>query len=105
MAHDIDQNKDVALKIMISGEEAEYKLSMQDEIMRTVQDTSSLLTYEKTFVIPGYYDNHRFQSEVRVSAPVCRICHLTARISAAGQLLKALKCLHDGGIVHRGEST
>ena len=30
MAHDIKKNRDVALKIMVSGEDAEYKLSMQN---------------------------------------------------------------------------
>lgn len=36
MAHDINQNKDVALMIIISGEAGEYELNMRNEIMRTV---------------------------------------------------------------------
>lgn len=45
MAHDIKMNRDVALKIMASGEDAEFELSMQNKIIQTVQDTSRLLTY------------------------------------------------------------
>ena len=108
MAHDINKNRDVALKIMIPGEEAEYELSMQNEIMRTVQDTSGLLTYKDTFLIRGYYGNHRvLVFPVRgpsLQSPLLEM-PLTARMSAARQLLTALKCLHDGGIVHRGELT
>ena len=59
MAHDITMNKDVALKIMVSGDDAEYELSMQNKIMQTVQDTSRLLTYKDTLVIRGYHGDHR----------------------------------------------
>jgi hypothetical protein len=43
---DIKEEKDVALKIMtITGSKGEDEYSMQKEIIRTVQDTSNLVTY------------------------------------------------------------
>lgn len=107
MAHDIKRSRDVALKIKVSGDDADYELSMQNTIMRTVQDTSRLLTYEDTFVIRGYDGYHRVLV-FPVRGPCLNFClremSLAARMSAAGQLLTALKSLHGGGIVHRGES-
>ena len=104
MAHDIQKNRDVALKIMVSGENAEYELSMQNKIIQTVQDTSRLLTYKDTFLIRGYRGNHRVMV-IPVRGPSLGSClrgmSLAARMSAARQLLIALKCLHDAGIVHR----
>lgn len=104
MAHDIKKNRDVALKIMVSGEDAEYELSMQNKIIRTVQDTSRLLIYKDTFLIHGYHGYHRVMV-FPVRGPSLGSClrkmSLAARMSAARQLLVALKCLHDGGIVHR----
>ncbi|PVH70420.1 hypothetical protein DL98DRAFT_437059, partial [Cadophora sp. DSE1049] len=44
MAHDIQYRKNVALKIIILGEKEEYEYQMQDEILRTVRDTSNLVT-------------------------------------------------------------
>lgn len=108
MAHGISQNKDVALKIMVPGEAAEYELKMQNEIIRTVKDISSFLTYEETFFIPGYQSNHRvlvFPVRGPSLHSGLKKVSLAARMSAAGQLLTALKCLHNAGIVHRGEST
>lgn len=107
MAHDIKRSRDVALKIKVSGDDADYELSMQNTVMRTVQDTSGLLTYEDTFVIRGYDGYHRVLV-FPVRGPCLNSClremSLAARMSAAGQLLTALKSLHGGGIVHRGES-
>lgn len=105
MAHDIQKNRDVALKIMVSGEDAEYELSIQNKIIQTVQDTSRLLTYKDTFLIRGYHGYHRVMV-FPVRGPSLGSClremSLAARMSAARQLLIALKCLHDAEIVHRG---
>lgn len=59
MAHGIRMEGDVALKIMIYGGTGDYELSMQNEIIRTVQGTSNLLTYEDTFSLRGYMGIHR----------------------------------------------
>ena len=55
LARDIQEEKDVALKIMIPGNAGEDEYKMQTEILRTVQDTSNLLTYLKTFFLPGHH--------------------------------------------------
>lgn len=106
MAHDIRKKRDVALKIIVSGDAGEYELSMQNEIIRTVQDTSDLLTYEDTFLLRGYRGDHRVLV-FPVRGPSLGSClkqmSVAARMSAARPLLKALKCLHNGGIVYRGE--
>jgi serine/threonine protein kinase len=44
LAHDIKKERDVALKIMAPGDVGDYEYSMQEKIMRTVQDTSNLVT-------------------------------------------------------------
>ena len=86
MAHDIKKNRDVALKIMTSGEDAEYELSMQNRIIQTVRDTSRLLTYKDTFLIPGYHGYHSVMVFL-VQDPSIGCClrkmSLAARMSAA----------------------
>jgi serine/threonine protein kinase len=54
LAHDIQKRRDVALKIMISGNAGEDEYNMQKEIICTVKDTSNFLTYLTTFTLPGY---------------------------------------------------
>lgn len=49
LARDIQAEKDVALKIMIPGKAGEDEYNMQMEIIRTLKDTSNLLTYLETF--------------------------------------------------------
>lgn len=52
MTHDLQEKKDVALKIMISGQK-DREIHIQDEILRTVPDTSHLVTYLRTFLLSG----------------------------------------------------
>jgi serine/threonine protein kinase len=112
LARNIQEGKDVALKIIIPGHAGEYEYKMQKEILRTVQDTSNLLTYLKTFFLPGQHHNHRVLvfpmrgpsihyclEQEQMSLPVA------TRMSAARQLLKALEQLHNAGIVHQSELT
>ncbi|TVY92213.1 putative serine/threonine-protein kinase [Lachnellula willkommii] len=54
VAHDMQTKRDVALKIHVPGSEGENELKMQNEIIRNVQDTSNLLTYESSFYLRGY---------------------------------------------------
>lgn len=49
MAHDLQHKRDVALKVMSSGDWGENETHMQDEILQTVQDTSHLVAYLATF--------------------------------------------------------
>jgi serine/threonine protein kinase len=45
MAHDLLGKKNVALKVMVSRDGAKREYAMQNEIMRTVKDTSGLVIY------------------------------------------------------------
>ncbi|PGH13958.1 serine/threonine protein kinase [Helicocarpus griseus UAMH5409] len=102
MAHDLQERKDVALKVMISGQE-DGEICIQDLILQTVPDTSHLVTYLTTFLLPG--TNHRV-----LVFPLRGPCldyitikdmSMATRMSAAKQLLEALENLHRAGIVHR----
>ncbi|EEP79820.1 predicted protein [Uncinocarpus reesii 1704] len=58
IALDIQNGTNVALKILAEGLGGnEYH--MQEEIFKTVRDTSHLTTYIDTFVLPGHQNNHR----------------------------------------------
>lgn len=112
MAHDLQNKRDVALKVLSSAQEwGENETRMQNEILQNVQDTSHLVTYLATFLLPG----NKCQCQHRVLVlplmgpcldPVIRrkLSKVT-RLSAAKQLLEALENLHKAGIVHRGERT
>ncbi|KAN0070890.1 CMGC kinase [Elaphomyces granulatus] len=111
LARDIQEEKDVALKIIISsGGVGEYEYKMQKEILRTVQDTSNLLTCLKTFLLPGRHRNINHRVLVfPMRGPSIHYCldlgqislSVATRMSAARQLLKALERLHNAGIVHQ----
>ena len=60
LARDMEKERDVALKILITGDQGEYEYNMQQEIVKTVQDTSNLVTYLETFSLLGCKGNHRF---------------------------------------------
>ena len=106
MAHDVQYRKNVALKIMIPGEKGEYEYQMQNEILRTVRDTSHLVTHQGSFLLPGYGGNHHRVLVLHLLSPSLgyRAIQLpvATRVSAAKQLLVALRGLHDVGLVHRG---
>lgn len=109
MAHDFQDKRDVALKIMSLGEWGEHETRMQNEVLQNVQDTSHLVTYLETFLLPGNGLNcHRrvfvFPLMGQCLTPVILgKMSLATRMSAAKQLLEALENLHKAGIVHRGE--
>lgn len=107
MAHDIQDKRDVALKVMSFGEWSHNEIRVQDEIIQNVQDTSHLVTYLATFLIPGNKCHHRV-----LVFPLMGPClypltlskmSMATRMSAARQLLEAVENLHKAGIVHRGE--
>jgi hypothetical protein len=106
MAHDEQYRKDVALKIMIPGEKGEYEYQMQNEILRTVRDTSNLVTHQGSFLLPGHGGNHHRVLVLPLLSPSlgyrAKELPVATRVSAAKQLLVALKGLHDVGLVHRG---
>ncbi|KAH9207633.1 kinase-like domain-containing protein [Leptodontidium sp. 2 PMI_412] len=105
MAHDVQLRKSVALKIMIPGEKGDYEHQMQNEILRTVRDTSHLVTHQGSFLLPGHGSNHHRVLALPLLSPSlgyrARQLPVATRIPAAKQLLVALKGLHDVGLVHR----
>lgn len=109
MAHDLQHKRDVAIKVMFSGEWGENEIRMQDEILQNVQDTSHIVTYLATFLLPGNGCHHRVLVFPLMGPCLCpvtlRKMSMTTRMSAAKQLLEALENLHKAGIVHRGEWT
>jgi hypothetical protein len=52
MAHDLREKRDVALKVTASGDWGETKTRIQDEILRSVEDTSHLVTIWRPFCLP-----------------------------------------------------
>ncbi|PYI03273.1 kinase-like protein [Aspergillus sclerotiicarbonarius CBS 121057] len=105
MAHDLQAQKDVALKVMALGEWGGNDIRIQDEIIQTVPDTSHLVIYRESFFIPGDHGHHRVLVFPLMGPCIDRfILHrmpVATRMSAARQLLEALENLHQAGIVHR----
>lgn len=108
MAHDLQDKRDVALKVLVSSKSGEHEIQMHDEIQWSVQDTSRLVMYLETFtLLRGDGCNHRV-----LVLPWCGDCiydlrlkdmSMATRMTAARQLLEALESLHKAGIVHRGK--
>lgn len=107
MAHDLKNRKDVALKIMAAGNSGEYEHNILEEIKRTVEGTSHLVTPMATLFIRGKDSDHRVLvfplRGPSLDSLVGREIPISTRMSAAKQLLEALASLHEGGFVHRGE--
>ncbi|KAJ6016791.1 hypothetical protein N7451_000170 [Penicillium sp. IBT 35674x] len=107
MAHDLHEVKDVALKVLSLGEWGENELRMQHEILQNVKDTSHIATILTTFLLPT--DVKSIQHRVLVFPLLGPYCDfgkhqdipMASRMSAARQLLEALKSLHEAGIIHR----
>lgn len=107
MAHDLQDKRDVALKVMALGEWGDNELHMQNEIIQNVQDTFHLVTYIATFLLPGNNCHHRVLvlplMGPCLDPPILSKMSMATRMSAARQLLEAVENLHKAGIVHRGE--
>ncbi|KAJ6138827.1 hypothetical protein N7471_005313 [Penicillium samsonianum] len=103
MAHDLHDKRDVALKVMSLGDWGENEYRMQNEILQNVQDTSHLVMYLGTFLIPG--NEHRvlvFPLMGQCISPIeLKKIPMASRMSAARQLLETFEHLHTAGIVHR----
>lgn len=108
MAHDMVSKADVALKIMMLGEAAEREYRMQEEIVRNVPDTSHLIIFNDTFLLPSPHGCHRVLvlplQALNLRDYPLRRRPAAARMSSALQLLQALQCLHGGKIIHGGKS-
>ena len=109
LARDISMEKYVALKIISPGK-GENEYNMQNEIKRTIQDTSNILMYQTTFFLPGDKGNYHRVLVFPVLGPclsyhVMKQLSVPTRMSAARPLLMALERLHNAGIVHQRELT
>ena len=106
MARDTQLNRDVALKVMASGNLGENEYRMQT-VIGNIQDSSGLVTSQRTFLLRGDKCDHRvlvFPLRGQcLYEPNVKKMSMATRMSAARQLLKALENLHKAGIVHRGE--
>jgi hypothetical protein len=93
---------------MTSSEKGEFEYQMHKEILRTVHDTTHLVTYQDTFVLAGLGTNQHRVLALPLLGPSLTYRTMqfpvATRISGAKQLLAALKGLHDVGLVHRGSS-
>jgi len=93
---------------MIPGEKGECEYQMHNEILRTVRDTSHLVTHQHSFLLGGHSGNYHHVLVLPLLSPSLgyRAIQLpvATRVSAAKQLLMALKGLHEVGLVHRGTS-
>ena len=109
LAHDVQENKAVALKVSVSGQRGEYELAMQNVIIQTVRDTSNLVTYQAVFSLRGRQGSQHTVFVFPVRGPsldtICSRIPPTFRVPAAKHLLMGLKNLHNAGIVHRGRFT
>jgi serine/threonine protein kinase len=106
MAHDIVTKMDVALKVTTLARYTEDPEStMHNEIRQRVRDTSKLLLSCGTFSLPTPNGHHKVLV-FPLRGPSLHSCFASMsmfnRMSAAKQVLQALKCLHDANIVHRG---
>lgn len=103
MAFDIQDKKNVALKIMRPGEWGVNEIRIQDEIKK-IQDPSHLVIYIATFVLPRDYRVLVFPLMGPCIDPIdLKTIPMATRMSAAHQLLKTLANLHEAGIIHRGK--
>lgn len=97
MAYDLQDKRQVALKVISLGEWGDSEILMQDKIIRDVQDTSHLVTYSATFLVPGNECQHRV-----IVFPLMGPCldfvllgklSMATRMFAVWQLLEALESL------------
>ncbi|KAJ5918377.1 hypothetical protein N7454_010752 [Penicillium verhagenii] len=107
MAHDFHDEKDVALKVLSLGGYDTNETRIQTEILQHIQERSHLLVALDTFALPRediatFHTIHVLPlMGPTLSWNVMQGMSMTTRMSAALQLLKALKALHEVGIVHR----
>ena len=111
MAFDLQDKREVALKVMALGKWADNETRIQDEILQTVDllDTSHLVIYSATFLIPR--DDNRCHRVLvfpmkgpSIDTLSLQKTAMASRMSAARQLLETVASLHDAGIIHRGRS-
>ncbi|CAG7922029.1 unnamed protein product [Penicillium olsonii] len=109
MAFDLRDKRDVALKVMALGKWGDNETRIQDEIIKSVQNTSRLVVYTATFFLHRDDESsHRVLVFPMKGPSICTLAlkrtSMASRMSAARQLLETVANLHEAGIIHRGES-
>ncbi|WEW59075.1 hypothetical protein PRK78_004544 [Emydomyces testavorans] len=105
LAQDLKNQRNFAIKIMVSGSSGEHDYQMQTAIHQTVTDISHLVLYENVFLLRGPQSSH-FAFVFPLFGPsvgslVGKQLHIATRMHGAKQLLQALANLHKVGFVHR----
>ncbi|KAJ6036100.1 hypothetical protein N7540_000379, partial [Penicillium herquei] len=106
MAFDLQEKKNVALKVMALGQWADNEVRIQDEIIKSVQDMSHMVLYTEAFLVPRDDQSYHRVLVFPMKGPYIRTFTLrktpiATRMSAAKQLLETVASLHDAGIMHR----
>ncbi|KAJ5171854.1 hypothetical protein N7492_004447 [Penicillium capsulatum] len=100
MAFDIQDKKNVALKVVRPGEWGVNEIRIQDEVKK-IQDPSHLVTYIAT-LLPRDHRVLVFPLMGPCIDPIdLETIPVATRMSAAHKLLKTLANLHKAGIIHR----
>ncbi|KAL5340559.1 kinase domain-containing protein [Aspergillus crustosus] len=104
MAHDMQDKKDVALKIICDGPRANMEIEKQDMIRGLFPDSPEFVTYLRIFQVST--GGRQYQVLVlplkgpHVDFFTLEQMPLASRMAAANDLLVALEKLHNAGIVH-----
>lgn len=113
LAHDRQDGKDVALKILSSTENAAKECKIHEKIKQRAQDCSRLVLSQDHFLLTRMDRDKNERRHHVLVLPLRGPSLLTLlrtnqrplsdRMSAAKQLLQAVLSIHNAGLVHRGK--
>ncbi|KAI1982371.1 hypothetical protein LOZ53_000078 [Ophidiomyces ophidiicola] len=109
LAQDLKNQRNCAIKIMVSGPFGEHDCQMQTAIRDSVAGISHIVLYEVVFLLRGpQYNHYTFVFPFLgpdVESLVANQLHIVTRMHGAKQLLQVLQSLHKAGFIHRGVKT
>ncbi|KAI1917991.1 hypothetical protein LOZ61_000106 [Ophidiomyces ophidiicola] len=105
LAQDLKNQRNCAIKIMVSGPFGEHDCQMQTAIRDSVAGISHIVLYEVVFLLRGpQYNHYTFVFPFLgpdVESLVANQLHIVTRMHGAKQLLQVLESLHKAGFIHR----